>query len=74
MIPGFIAIPLDAKTDFEILVVSNLISMTPGTLSVDVSPDRKYLYLHVMYIDDLDAIRHTIKSKFESRVLEVLRS
>jgi multicomponent Na+:H+ antiporter subunit E len=73
MIPGFIAIPLDARTDFEILIVSNLISMTPGTLSMDISPDRKFLYLHVMYIDDLEEIRQTIKSKFESRVLEVLR-
>lgn len=73
MQPAFVAIPLEAKTDLEILVVSNLISMTPGTLSVDISQDKKYLYIHVMYLTDVDEIRNYIKTKFEARVLEVLR-
>ena len=73
MQPGFVEIPLEAKTDLEILIVSNLISMTPGTLSVDISQDKKYLYIHVMYLDDIDEIRNDIKTKFEARVLEVLR-
>ena len=48
MQPGFVAMPLEAKTDLEILVVSNLISMTPGTLSVDISQDKQFLYIHVI--------------------------
>ena len=73
MQPGFVAIPLEAKTDLEILLVSNLISMTPGTLSVDISQNKKYLYIHVMYLTDVDEIRNFIKTKLEARVLEVLR-
>jgi multicomponent Na+:H+ antiporter subunit E len=73
MKPGFIALPLDAKTDLEIFILANLISMTPGTLSVEVSEDRKNLFLHVMYLDDAAHYKQMIKDKFESRVMEVLR-
>jgi multicomponent Na+:H+ antiporter subunit E len=75
MRPGIIAIPLDARTDAEITLLANLITLTPGTLSLDVSADRRVLYIHVMYIDDddLDSIRRSIKEGFERRVLEALR-
>jgi multicomponent Na+:H+ antiporter subunit E len=56
-------------------LLANLITLTPGTLSLDVSADRRVLYIHVMYIDDddLDSIRRSIKEGFERRVLEALR-
>jgi multicomponent Na+:H+ antiporter subunit E len=73
MRPGVVAIPLDAKTDLEITLLANLISLTPGSLSLDVSSDRRVLYIHAMYIDDVDALRRKIKEGFERRVLEVLR-
>jgi len=74
MQPGVVAIPLDARTEVEITVLSNLITMTPGSLSLDVSADRRVLYLHTMYGgDDPDRLREEIKTKFERRVLEVLR-
>lgn len=71
---GVIAIPLDAKTDLEITLLANLISLTPGTLSLDVSDDCKYLYIHAMYVDEgVDAVRNEIKSGMERRILEVTR-
>jgi multicomponent Na+:H+ antiporter subunit E len=75
MRPGVVAIPLEARTDAEITLLANLITLTPGTLSLDVSTDRRTLYIHVMYIDDddLDLVRRKIKDGFERRVLEVLR-
>jgi multicomponent Na+:H+ antiporter subunit E len=75
MRPGIIAIPLDARTDLEITLLANLITLTPGTLSLDVSADRRVLYIHVMYIDndDIEAVRRNIKDGFERRVLEGLR-
>jgi multicomponent Na+:H+ antiporter subunit E len=73
MRPGVIGIPLDVRTDLEITVLSSMISLTPGTLSLDVSADRKTLYIHAMYIDDVEAVRRKIKDGFERRVLEVLR-
>jgi multicomponent Na+:H+ antiporter subunit E len=72
MCPGVIAMPLDASTDGEITIVANLISLTPGTLSLDVSTDRKVLYIHVMYLVDRDEVIRSIKS-LEARALEVLR-
>lgn len=75
MRPGVIAIPLDATTDLEITMLANLITLTPGTLSLDLSPDRRVLYIHAMYIDsgDIEALRRRIKQSLERRVLEVLR-
>ena len=71
--PGIIALPLDARTDAEIMLVANLISLTPGTLSLDLSEDRRLLYIHVMFLDDIDQTRRQIKQGLEKRVLEVMR-
>ncbi|MBI4465738.1 MAG: Na+/H+ antiporter subunit E [Acidobacteria bacterium] len=73
MRPGVIGIPLDARTDAEITMLANCITLTPGTLSLDVSADRKVLYIHAMYIRDLEQLRRDIKNGLERRVLEVLR-
>jgi len=75
MRPGVIAVPLDAKSDAEITLLACLITLTPGTLSLDVAADRSALYIHIMYIDDddLDVVRRRIKEGYERRVLEVLR-
>ncbi|MCF7863396.1 MAG: Na+/H+ antiporter subunit E [Kiritimatiellales bacterium] len=73
MRPGVIGIPLDAETDLEITLLANLISLTPGTLSLDVSPDRKTLYIHAMYVVDPDDLRREIKDGMERRLLELLR-
>jgi multicomponent Na+:H+ antiporter subunit E len=71
--PGIIAVPLDAASDAEITVLANLISLTPGTLSLDVSEDRRTLYVHAMFIDDPDKVRRELKSGMERRVLGVSR-
>lgn len=75
MKPCVIAIPLDAKTDAEITLLSNLITLTPGTLTLDLSADRKTLYVHTMYMvdDDVEKTRKEIKRGLERRVLQVLR-
>lgn len=73
MKPGVVAIPIKARTDLEITLLANLISMTPGTLSLDVSADRKTLFVHAMYIDNPDALRVEISENLERRVLEILR-
>lgn len=72
MKPGVIALPLDAKTEVEITLVANLISMTPGTLSLDVSDDRRVLYIHAMFLDNEKELRDSLKY-LERRVLEILR-
>jgi multicomponent Na+:H+ antiporter subunit E len=72
MKPGIIALPLDATTDGQILLLSMLINTTPGSVALDVSPDKKVLYVHVMYMDTPDGARKDIKEGFERRVLGVL--
>ena len=70
--PGIIAVPLDATTDGQILLLSMLINTTPGSVALDVSPDRTILYVHVMYMTTAEAARDEIKNGFERRVLGVL--
>jgi multicomponent Na+:H+ antiporter subunit E len=72
MRPGILAVPLDATRDSEILLLAMLINLTPGSVALDVSPDRKIMYVHVMYIDTPEAAREEIKNGFERRVLELL--
>lgn len=72
MKPGIIAVPLDVTRDSEILLLSMLINLTPGSVALDVSPDRKVMFVHVMYIETPDAARAEIKQGFERRVLELL--
>lgn len=74
MRPGVVAIPLHVKTDVQITVLANLITLTPGTLSLDVSDDRKTLYLHVMYLTSPEQLRREIKEGIEHRVLELTES
>ena len=69
-----IEMPLDVKTDAGILLVTNLISLTPGTLSLDISPDRKSLSVHVMFLDDPDALCKELKNGVEQRVINAVET
>lgn len=70
--PAIIDVPLDVTSDAGILLVTNLITLTPGTLSLDVSDDRKTLKVHAMFADDPDALRHTLKSGMERWVIDAV--
>jgi multicomponent Na+:H+ antiporter subunit E len=70
--PAIIKVPLDVKTDTGILLVTNLISLTPGTLSLDVSEDRKTLLVHAMFADDPDALRKSLKDGMERWVIDAV--
>lgn len=69
--PGVVAIPLDLKTDVQITTLSNLITLTPGTIGLDVSDDRKVLYIHAMHVRDAERVRRAIKEGFERRIREI---
>lgn len=73
MRPSILAIPLQARTDEEITLLAGLITLTPGTLSMEVSADRRTLYIHAMFVDDAEEFRRDLKEGFERRLLEVLR-
>jgi multicomponent Na+:H+ antiporter subunit E len=75
MNPGIIAVPLDAKTDIEITLLANSITLTPGTTSLAVSKDKSTLYVYCVYIDKKDKQKtiQDIKNGLEKKILEVLR-
>ena len=54
--------------DREILLLSMLINITPGSVTIDLSGDRRTLYVHVMHVTTAEQSRHEIKSGFEHRV------
>lgn len=68
--PGIFAFPLTVERDIEITLLANMITLTPGTLSVDVSADRKTLYVHAIDCSDPEAARRDIRDGFEKKILE----
>jgi multicomponent Na+:H+ antiporter subunit E len=71
--PAIVAYPLTVDRDFEITVLANLITLTPGTLSLDVSDDRKTLYIHSIDVPDPDGLVDDIRRTFERRIMETFR-
>jgi multicomponent Na+:H+ antiporter subunit E len=71
--PGIVRYPLNARSDFEINLLSTLISLTPGTLIMDVSEDKKTLYIHAMYLKTPEAFVEELRTGIERRLLEILR-
>jgi len=71
--PGIIAYPLKVDRDLEITLLANMITLTPGTLSVDVSHDRRFLYVHALDCSDPEAIKEGIANGFERKILEAFR-
>jgi multicomponent Na+:H+ antiporter subunit E len=71
--PAIVAVPLAVDRDAEITLLANLITLTPGTLSLDVSSDRRTLYVHAMATTGPDELRREIRDGFERRILEVFR-
>jgi multicomponent Na+:H+ antiporter subunit E len=71
MRPAIVAVPLSIHRDVEITLLAHLITLTPGTLSLDVSSDKRVLYVHSMYVTDIPAFRREIKDGFERRVKEL---
>lgn len=73
MQPAIIKVPLDLEEDVAITILANFITLTPGTLSLSVTPDRKALFVHTMHLDERDpeAFRRKIKNDLEKRVQEL---
>ena len=73
--PAVVALPLEPASDAEITLLAALITLTPGSTSIDVSPDRRTMYVHIVNLEGSnteDAIRE-MKEGFERRLLEVTR-
>lgn len=73
--PRLVTVPLKARTDVEIALVANFISLTPGTLSIDVSRDRETLLVHDLFAGESgDGTRTEVRDGIETRVIRATRS
>ncbi|UOR12238.1 Na+/H+ antiporter subunit E [Halobacillus amylolyticus] len=71
--PGIFALPTELKSNWEITLLANLISLTPGTLSLVISEDYSVIYVHAMHIEDVEESITEIKETFEKAIMEVTR-
>lgn len=72
MRPGIIAVPVRSRTNLEITLLANVISLTPGTLSIEVSEGHDILYVHALHIRTPEELRRQVLT-FEDKLLGVLR-
>lgn len=72
MEPAIIAIPLETRSRLQTAILASLITLTPGSFSIEISADEKTLYVHTMYLESPDSFRQEIKDKFEKRVINLL--
>ncbi|MEP1521234.1 MULTISPECIES: Na+/H+ antiporter subunit E [Ascidiaceihabitans] len=69
--PAWIVVPLELKQPEAITVLAGTITLTPGTVSADLSNEGHSLLVHVLHTDDPDAVRDDIKTRYEKRLLEI---
>jgi len=69
--PAWIVIPLKLKQPEAITVLAGTITLTPGTVSADLSDEGHSLLVHVLHTDDPDGVRDEIKTRYELRLLEI---
>jgi multicomponent Na+:H+ antiporter subunit E len=69
--PGIFALETELTKDWEITTLANLITLTPGTLVVDVSLDSRILYIHAIDIAEKHEAIDSIKNSFEKAIMEV---
>ncbi len=69
--PAWIVIPLKLKHPEAITVLAGTITLTPGTVSADLSDEGHSLLVHVLHTDDPDGVRDEIKTRYEARLLEI---
>jgi multicomponent Na+:H+ antiporter subunit E len=70
--PAILAVPLDVRSAGGITLFAGMVTLTPGTTSIDVSEDRRTLYVHVLDAPDHEQVIHSLKATLETRAREVL--
>lgn len=71
--PKIIEVPLELEGKIPLFLLSNLITITPGTICIDVSEDGRTLYVEDLYTKDTQALIHHLKQNYERRIIELMR-
>lgn len=72
--PMIFAMPTELEQEWEITLLSSLITLTPGTIVLHVSDDQRTLYIHAIDVEDVDEAIDSIKNSFEKAIMEVSRA
>lgn len=70
--PGILEYPMTVQSDAMITALANAITLTPGTLSIDISPDRRFLYIHFLHIADPEEAKASIRTSLENPMLKLV--
>lgn len=74
--PGIIAIPLTVSSGLEIMILASVITLTPGTISVDLGKNadgQQVIYVHNLTVGDPEVFRQSVQQGFERRILQFTR-
>ncbi|WP_432462876.1 Na+/H+ antiporter subunit E [Agarivorans sp. QJM3NY_33] len=69
--PAFVAIPLSLREPLPLTILANSVSLTPGTVSLELSEDRQWLYVHVLHLEDEQQLIKLIKQRYEAPLKEI---
>ncbi|WP_323768487.1 MULTISPECIES: Na+/H+ antiporter subunit E [Roseobacteraceae] len=69
--PAWIVVPLELRKPEAITLLAGTITLTPGTVSADLSDEGHSLLVHVLHTDDPDGVRDEIKTRYERRLKEI---
>ena len=69
--PSFVEMPLDAEDFFVATILGSIISLTPGTVSIDIDRQRRILTVHALDVEDTEALIRTIKARYEAPLKEI---
>jgi multicomponent Na+:H+ antiporter subunit E len=70
---GVIAVPTELTNEVALTMLANMITLTPGTLTLDISADRRYLFVHTLNLDDPEEVKQEIRMAFEVYLRELSR-
>jgi multicomponent K+:H+ antiporter subunit E len=71
--PGYVWLPLSIQDPHGIVTLAGIITMTPGTLSAEISPARDYLLVHCFHVEDPQAVIASCKSRYEAPLMEIFQ-
>ncbi len=69
--PAFVRVPLDIHDDFPVTMLASVVSLTPGTVSADIDRERRHLLVHVLSVEDTEALAREIKARYEAPIKEI---
>jgi multicomponent K+:H+ antiporter subunit E len=69
--PAFVAVPIEIKHELPITILASTVSLTPGTVSAEISEDKQWLYVHVLNLTNKDELITSIKQRYERPLMEI---